>query len=242
MKFLTSPIVLCGAAVAAALVMAAAPAQAGPGGRDVVPPPVTSTKPVPVTRAVGIMTGFDSITAGGIEDSYHLPLSTLLNEAGFTHRYSITAESGTRCSQWAAQMPELLSLHNPGVVLINCGTNDPAFTEADRDLLGQSYRQIIEAIHSHNPYTKILVSLVQISRVDPTGSLAWLPANEARVNEVIALNAAYYIPAWPLVGLVDFSDIPATVENNPDGIHPGPAGDQLYADRWFAKGRQLGWW
>lgn len=200
-------------------------------------------KPPPVVRTVGIMTGFDSITAGDTNTgAYRDELSALLNGADYSHRYIVTAESGTRCTQWAPQVPALLSLHNPGVVLINCGTNDPAFTAGDRELLGQSYRQIIEAIHFHNPYTRILISLIQISRVDPEGALAWLPANEARVNEVIAFNAGYYIPAWPTVGLVDFSAIPTTVENNPDGIHPGTAGQQEYANAWFAKGRSLGWW
>lgn len=219
-----------------------------PGGREQGIPtasPSASLKPPPVTRTVGIMTGFDSITygpTGSVTDSYRDELSTLLNGVGFDHRFIVTAEAGSRCTQWASGMPELLSWHNPGVVLINCGTNDPTFTVEDRELLGQSYRQIIEAIHAHNPYTKIMISLIQISRVDPEGTLAWLPDNEIRANEVITFTAGYYIPAWPQVTLVDFSVIPTTIENNPDGIHPGPVGEQLYAEVWFTEGSRLGWW
>lgn len=191
------------------------------------------------------MTCCDSITygaTGSVTDSYRDELSGLLNAANRPHRFYVAALSGSRCTYWASQMSELVNRYNPGLVLINCGTNDPTETLEDRELLGQSYRQIIEAIHAHNPYTKILISLIQISRVDPQGPLAWLPANEIRANEVIAFNAGYYIPAWPTVGLVDFSAIPATVENNPDGIHPGPVGEQLYANAWFDEGRLLGWW
>lgn len=220
----------------------AAPGGGRPGPINVhVPPP--SLKPSMAPRPMKIMTGFDSITAGanGLPtDSYRDELSVLLHEAGKAHTFHVTALPGSRCTYWVEQMPALLALHNPDVVLINCGTNDPAFTVADRELLGQSYRQIVEAIHTHNPHARILMSLLQISRVDPGGP-AWLPDNEIRVNEVIAFNADYYLPYWD-VGLVDFSLIPATVENNPDGVHPSPIGELKYANAWFVEGRRLGWW
>jgi lysophospholipase L1-like esterase len=185
------------------------------------------------------MTGFDSITEDGGGDAYRDELGAMIT---VPHRFAVTALSGSRCTHWAPQMSELLVLHNPAVVLINCGTNDPTATLEDRELLGQSYRQIIEAIHTHNPNIYIIASKIQISRVDPEGSLSWLPDSEIRANEVIDFNVGYYIPAWPTVGLVDFSTIEATEINNPDGIHPGPAGQQLYADLWFAEGQRLGAW
>lgn len=239
--------VLLALTAATALFLAPQVALGSPGGRGTLPSPSVSSSPKPpvVPRTTGILTGFDSITVGAtgsVTDSYRGPLTSLLDGAAFGHRFIVAAESGSRCTQWVDQMPELLSWHNPGVVIINCGTNDPTFTVEDRELLGQSYRQLIETIHAHNPHTRIMLSLIQISTVDPEGSLAWLPDNEIRANEVIAFNAEYYIPAWPTVTLVDLSTIPTTVENNPDGIHLSPLGEQKYAQAYFDEGRRLGWW
>jgi hypothetical protein len=157
-------------------------------------------RPSPIPEKV-IMTGFDSITEDGGGDAYRDELGAMIT---VPYRFAVTALSGSRCTHWAPQMSELLVLHNPAVVLINCGTNDPTATLEDRELLGQSYRQIIEAIHTHNPNIYIIASKIQISRVDPEGSLSWLPDSEIRANEVIDFNVGYYIPAWPTVGLVDF--------------------------------------
>jgi hypothetical protein len=119
--------------------------SAWPGGRPSASPSWGS-KPVPPRppQPKIIMTGFDSITEDVDNNAYRDELSAMLP---ILHEYRVTAKSGSRCTQWVDQMSTLLNLYNPAVVLINCGTNDPTDTLEDRELLGQSYRQIIETIH-----------------------------------------------------------------------------------------------
>lgn len=215
-------------------------ASAGPWVRPSSTPSWASKSPEPrPVRELRIMTGFDSITEDIHNDAYRDELGA---QIPVPHRFVVTALSGTGCDFWAPQMSELLNLHNPHVVLINCGTNDGTVTLEDRERFEAHYRTIIETIHAHNPFTYIIASKIQISQVDPQGPLFWLPDNEIRANEIIEFVMEFYISMWPTVGMVDFSTIEANEINNPDGIHPGPAGQQLYADLWFAEGQRLGAW
>jgi lysophospholipase L1-like esterase len=190
----------------------------------------------PALRAVKFLGCCDSITVGNDGTSYRDELSGLLRQAGVEPTFITTAVSGSPCLMWVAMIEDLIKANQPDVLLLNCGTNDAGYTVAQQKVFGEKYAAIIN--HARAAGVKIIVSKLQISRVDDRPQLAWLPGNEVKLNVVIEKAARFYGD----VGLADFSAIPATVGNSTDGMHPNAAGELLYAKAWFSEGQRLGWW
>jgi hypothetical protein len=187
-------------------------------------------------RTLTFLVCCDSITAMADTGSYRPAMTAMLAARGIEARWVVTAVSGSRCAFWEPILAELIAVNDPDVVLINCGTNDPVFPGVDEARFAEIYAAMID--HGRAAGVKLAVSTLQISRVDDRPDLAWLPANEARANVKIIEKAGVYAD----VALADIASIPATIENNPDGVHPGFTGSRLYAAAWIAAGASKGWW
>lgn len=178
----------------------------------------------------------DSITVGIGTPSYREQLTTMLRARGIEPVWIVAAVSSTTCSLWRGLLGDLIATNRPDIVLINCGTNDRLNSDADIPAFTEIHGGIINDARARG--VKVGVSSVQYSRVDGRPELAWLVPSEFRVNTAIGFTAF----AYGDVAYADIVAIPATIANNPDGIHPGVEGDALYAAAWLAAGAAKGWW
>lgn len=185
---------------------------------------------------VRIMTCCDSITVGIGTTSYRSHMTTLLRARGFKPVWIVTAVSSTTCTLWNSLLGDLIATNKPDILLVNCGTNDVLSSDAAITPFIVQHAGIINGARAQG--VKVAVSSVQYSRVDGRPELAWLPASQFRVNTAIGFTAF----AYGDVAYADVVAIPATPENNPDGIHPGTLGDKLYASAWISAGAAKGWW
>ena len=201
---------------------------------DPKPSPMFSS--MPAARELKIMACCDSITVGIGGAGYRDDLTDLLEREGTEVTWVVTASPGTTCALWSPLIESLVKANRPDVLLLNCGTNDGVATSSQIKAFETNYARMINA--TRDAGIKLAVAKIQISNIDNMPEKAWLPPSEKRVNTSIGKLAGMYGD----VALVDLSVIPATAENNPDGVHPGPVGEKLYADAWFEQGRLLGWW
>lgn len=158
------------------------------------------------------------------------------------------AVGGTTCGYWPSRIVGLLNIHQPDLLIIACGTNDDARTQAQRDALGMVWRQTVEAVYTwRTPHIPIVPVLVQYS--DQLIAPQWRVDSQPLVNDTLFENMGYYLPAGWFQAVIDWQVIPSTPtyllreENGqPAGIHPTPRGyaymGRLAYDR-LAAG--LGW-
>lgn len=210
-------------------------------------PTGTAAATVSAVTTLRILSVGDSITGPGSgHDSYRTELGRLLAAAGVTPTWVVAAVSGSRCTHWPSQIGGLLAQHDPDLVILACGTNDWAGSQADRDATGTAIRQVSEAIRLHRGETtpvRQIGAYVQLS--DPYGipsSLSWLPGNEEGVNRVLASTYALYLPYWTSLAVADLVPIPGNPVTLVDGIHPTAHGYRLMARRFYDAGAGRGWW
>jgi hypothetical protein len=198
--------------------------------------PLSISEPIRASIPKKILTCCDSIT---VPSSYHRHLAVKFQAVEIIPDYTNVAIGGTGCDYWVPRMPALLAEHDPEVVLLNCGTNDGVFNADHAAAFHGYYTTLISDIRASG--AKVIASRLQLSDRWNPATPSWLYDNEVRVNAIIEeVTADLY--EQNIIGVANMTAIDGNAINNPDGVHPGPIGDDLYAQAWFGEGRRLGWW
>lgn len=205
--------------------------------RPSMPVVIQADQPAEVAlKPMKILAVGDSITVGSLEGSWRDGVDAGLRARGFEPIWVVAAAAGSRCTTWAGMFYSLLIANQPDIVLISCGTNEDMSTKSRRATFESAHMSMIKTGRDFG--VKVAVSTIQASRTTGRPDLAWLAGFEAQTNPILRANAGFYGD----VAFADFEAIPATPENNPDGVHPGPAGQALYAAAWLSAGARQGWW
>lgn len=179
----------------------------------------------------------DSIAYGEDDGtSWRADMDVMLRDRGIEPVWIVAAVGGSGCDFWVRPIRDLVRTNRPDIVLISCGTNDDQGSPAKSNMFLANHLSLI--LHARIVGAQVGVSSIQMSRVDHRPSLAWLPGFQRKTNPLIRANVARFDD----LAFADLEAIPATRENNPDGVHPGPAGMRLYAAAWISAGAARGWW
>lgn len=157
--------------------------------------------------------------------------SELQTNANITCDLRNLAVSGTTCDYWVPRIQNILVTHNPDMLILACGTNNDANTQAGRDQLGAAWRTIVETVYQFrtNPRVKIvpvLISYADAIRLTP--ATAWVGPSEPWVNDTIYFNSMYYSPyGWFPGGFIDWQMLPSNPPYMRDSLHPSDLGEWL---------------
>jgi len=241
-------IVSVGVALAAVAAMAV-PAQAGriiPVG----PPSPAPRTHITIPGPLRILTLGDSITepCGQTPPAgYCAKLGALLDQAGVDHVFINRALSGTACDYTASHIHDWLIADHPGLVLLDCGTNNVPTNQATMDAMGEQWRTIVEAVHAAGiPQAGSYITFSD-PEVNAAAGRSWLVPGEINAQTVLRTWYNYEIgfPTWAgaagFAGWADFSTIPGNrtylrgVEPNGSigGIHPTQLGWDTMGVLWY---------
>lgn len=161
---------------------------------------------------------------------------SLLTQAGIPHVIMSRAVGGVDCGYLSARIQKDLTETAPNLVLLNCGTNNATETPAQRDLMGEQWRTIVEASYVYG--ARIGISFIEYSDPDiqKAAGRSWLVPSEGRANDVIYTNMQYYWNYSMFSALADFQVIPGNLDHlkpAPDGIHPNARGEREMGDMWY---------
>jgi hypothetical protein len=163
-------------------------------------------------------------------------LGQMLAQRGVNAQWTAVAVPGVRCKWLASQVQAAVDLHDPDIVLINCGTNDDPKEKCwGESCTAWAQRVLIET--AHNSGAQVATAFVGYPDLLRFNSQA--PQEVA--NDAIYSNLGYYT-GWNL-GLANFQVVPGNPDFLPDGIHPTSVrGIEAYARIWYDVGAGRGWW
>jgi len=218
-----------------------------------VPPPMpritTSATPPPMPR---ISTPPGPLRIEVLGDSISAPnagglcgwcgyLDAMLTQAGVDHLWTNRAVSGTDCGYTSSNIAGWLVNDAPGLVLLDCGTNNIPIDGPSQAAMSAQWHAIVNAVHSYG--AQLGVSYVGYSNpVNISLAGSGLPVAEGDANDVIAAGIASYAPSW-FAGIAHFDVMPGDLDYlNADGIHPRPLGQHTMAAIWYrALETAMGW-
>lgn len=197
------------------------------------PGPVPSPKPHIVILSVG-----DSLTYGGglTLGSYRLELDRLLGMTAQPHTWVVQAVGGTKCSYWAVRLDALITQYNPGLILLNCGTNDVPGT----DNTEAAYRSML--------------GIAQARGVKLVGSTIGIPDMKSDTNRVRPYILDWHwqttqailqaLAAFPAVRWADMTRMAPNPEfYQTDGIHLNQWGEAVWGQLFYQAAQPvMGWW
>lgn len=195
------------------------------------PEPPTHPPPGPVLGSVRLLALGDSQNLG---DAYRPELDRLLTRAGQPHTWAVNAAPGSKCSWWVPLIDSLITLHDPDIIFLNCGTNDTPSDDTEAD-----YRAILAraAVHSV-PVVASLIGRPYMGSAE-NADRPWIDEWMFNTNQAIK-RALAGSPATPVA---DLQSIPATPEwLNPDGIHFGSRAYIAWAQLFYEAARVLRGW
>jgi acyl-CoA thioesterase I len=196
----------------------AAPAEAATGNRDTAP--AAPTAAVPAIMFVGT-----SLTAGlGVEPDQAYPaiIQQKLDSAGLAYRVVNAGVSG-ETSAGAVRRIDWLLRDPVAILVLETGAND-GLRGQDPDSIQGNIQAIIDRVHATQPATRIV--LVGMNAMPNLGR-AYATRFEAIYPAIAKANGLPAVPAL-LEGVGGVDSL-----NQPDGIHPTPAGHRrLAANVW----------
>lgn len=122
-------------------------------------------------------------------------------------------------------LAQKLRVYQPDVILLLIGTND-ALQDTDIANVDHRYMKLLQMIYDENPDT-----LVLFGNLPPAENIT---VND-RINQINAQLAnvkvaAYHIGLW--AEMLDLNSL-ITLSDLPDGVHPGPGGDEKIGRAFF---------
>jgi lysophospholipase L1-like esterase len=168
-------------------------------------------------------------------------LDAMLTQASIGHTWTNRAVAGTDCGYTSSNITSWLVDDAPGLVLLDCGTNNIPIDSTSQAAMGQQWRAIVEAVHTRG--ARLGVSFIGYSNtVNISLAGSGLPVAEGDANDVIAQNMALYPADW-FAAVAHFDTLPGDLDYlKSDGIHPNPLGQQRMADIWYrALEAAMGW-
>lgn len=152
----------------------------------------------------------------------------------------------TDCGYWASRISNVLTTHNPDMLILACGTNNNANTASGREQLGNAWRTIVEATYTFRTNPRVIMVPVLIQYSDPIAApqaLQWVITSEPLVNDTIYSNSLYYSPyGWFPAGFIDWQLIPNSPPYLEDPLHPSLRGqDYMGKLAYMEMAADIGW-
>jgi len=196
------------------------------------PPPPTAVFPAIVALSIG-----DSLTVGtdgSATASYRGELSRLMRLTGQPHTWKVVGAGGSKCSYWVTRIGDLITLHHPDVIFLDCGTNDTPTDNTEAD-----YRIILST--AINRGVQVVASLIGIPDMrSATNSvrpyiLTWMH------NTNLAIKRA--LVDYPQVRVADMQRVPANPEFlQVDGIHLTSRAEAAYGQLFYQAAQPMRGW
>ena len=213
------------ASVAVAVALLACGREKASGPPDAVAASGVDTARTPTTGAPIVMFVGTSLTAGlGVEpeEAYPALIRQKIDSAGLNYRVVNAGVSG-ETSAGALRRIDWLLREPVAVVVLETGAND-GLRGQEPDSIRGTIQAIIDRIHAAQPATRIL--LVGMNAMPNLGA-AYVTRFQAIYPAVARANGLPMVPAL-LEGVGGVDSL-----NQPDGIHPTPAGQRrLAANVW----------
>lgn len=170
----------------------------------------------------------------------------MATNAGITCDLRNLAVGGTNCDYWVPRIGNILTTHNPDMLILACGTNNNANTATGREQLGAAWRTIVETTYVFRSNPRVIIVPVLIQYSDPIAapsSLQWVITSEPLVNDTIYVNSLYYSPyGWFPAGFIDWQIIPNSPPYLSDPLHASPLGEDYYGKlAYMQMAPDIGW-
>lgn len=194
--------------------------------------PSPSSSPLP---AITVLAVGDSLTYGkdgSAGASYRFELSRLMRLTGQPNQWQVEAAPGSKCSWWVTRIDNLITLHHPNIIFLNCGTNDTPSDNTEAD-----YRAILAAAQARG--VQLVASLIGIPDMRANTYRPWILDWMHGTN--LAIKRA--LASYPQVPVADMQRVPANPEwLQTDGIHLTARSEAAYGQIFYQAAAPMRGW
>lgn len=206
-----------------------------------LPPPEPPTYPSPSGSplpAITVLSVGDSLTYGtdgSATASYRRELSRLMRLTNQPYQWRVEALPGSTCHHWALRIGDIITIHHPHLIVLNCGTNDVPTTDATE----QDYRTILSVAAAQG--VAVVASLIGRPYMGSAENVVrpwidgWMEATNVAIERALA--------SYPLVPAAFFWRVPADPEwLAADGIHLTARAEAAYGQLIYQAARASRGW